>query len=146
MNGLALTAALRLQMPDLKIIMLTMHKEPDVIRTIIAEGIDGYVIKDDAVIELVAAIEKVLKGEKYVSDPSILQMDDDTIQVIKSLTKTERLVLKEIAEKKSSKEIAEVLFVSTKTVENHRYNISKKLQLKGSNSLLKFALENRDFI
>jgi len=146
MNGLALTAALRAQIPQLKIIMLTMHKEPDIIRAIIAKGIDGYVIKDDAVIELVAAIEQVLKGEGYISDPSLLQMADHTIQNIQSLTKTECLILKEIAEKRSSKEIADALFISTKTVENHRYNISKKLQLKGSNSLLKFALDNKDFV
>jgi two-component system, NarL family, response regulator DegU len=146
MNGLALSAALRAEIPEIKIIMLTMHREPDIIRSIIAKGVDGYVIKDDAVIELVTAITHVLRGEKYVSDPSILQMETTSFEIIQSLTKTECLVLKEIAEKRSSKEIADALFISVKTVENHRCNISKKLQIKGSNSLLKFALENKGFI
>jgi two-component system, NarL family, response regulator DegU len=146
MNGLALSAALRAELPEIKIIMLTMHKEPDIIRSIIAKGMDGYVIKDDAVIELVTAIDQVLKGEKYVSDPSALNMVSTSIEIIRSLTKTECLILKEIAEKKSTKEIADALFISFKTVENHRYNIAKKLQIKGSNGLLKFAIDNKDFI
>jgi two-component system, NarL family, response regulator DegU len=146
MNGLVLSAALRAEIPEIKIIMLTMHREPDIIRSIIAKGVDGYVIKDDAVIELVTAIAQVQKGLKYVSDPSVLNMKSTSIEIIQSLTKTECLVLKEIAEKRSSKEIAEALFISVKTVENHRSNISKKLQIKGSNSLLKFALENKEFI
>ena len=146
MNGLELSAALKSIVNDLKVIILTMHKESDIIRAIIAKGIDGYVVKDDAVIELVKAIELVLKGEKYISNPSMLQMNEESIQIIQSLTKTECLILRHIADKKASREIADLLFVSIKTVENHRYNISKKLQLKGSNSLLKFALENKSLI
>ena len=72
--------------------------------------------------------------------------DDLKTDLMDILTKTERLVLKAIANHKTSREIADTLYVSIKTVENHRNNISRKLNLQGSNSLLKFAFDNKAFI
>ncbi|MEQ9301794.1 MAG: response regulator transcription factor [Cyclobacteriaceae bacterium] len=146
MNGLQLTTKLKSELPSLKIIILTMHKEPDIIRSILAKGSDGYVIKDDAVNELVTAIKKVLKGGQFISTPVMKEITSPDQTIIQSLTKTENNILKQIALQKSSREIAEELFVSIKTIENHRNNISRKLKLQGSNSLLKFALDNKEFI
>jgi two-component system, NarL family, response regulator DegU len=145
MNGLDLVTILQTQLPDLKVIILTMHKEPEIVRAIISKGVNGYVFKDDAVVELVAAIVKVLNGEEFVSASSLPQPKHEHGDLLSALTRTERLVLRCISEEKSSREIAEELSVSVKTIENHRNNISKKLQLKGSNSLLKFALANKFF-
>lgn len=143
MNGIALAEALKFKIPTIKIIILTMHKEADIIRSVIAKGIDGFVFKDDAVNELTKAIKIVLNGGNYICDKSILNQTNEKSEFLKSLTKTEINVLKYIVIQNTSKEIAEKLSVSVKTVENHRNNISKKLQLKGSNSLVKFALSNK---
>ncbi len=144
MNGIALASRLKQACPSIKIIILTMHKEPDVIRSLIAQGVDGYVFKDDAVNEVVMAIDFVLEGKQFISSTEIKNPFVPT--ELQSLTKMEGLILKMIANGKSSREIAEDLFISIKTVNNHRNNISRKLQLKGSNSLLKFALDNKEFI
>jgi two-component system, NarL family, response regulator DegU len=146
MNGIVLGTELKLSTPSVKIIILTMHKEPDIIRSVMAKGIDGYVFKDDAVMDIVTAIQEVMNHNKYVSKSITLLQDDLKTDLMDMLTKTERLVLKAIANHKTSREIADTLYVSIKTVENHRNNISRKLNLQGSNSLLKFAFDNKAFI
>jgi two-component system, NarL family, response regulator DegU len=146
MNGIVLGTELKQKTPSLKIIILTMHKEQDIIRSVMAKGIDGYVFKDDAVMDVVTAIQEVMNDNKYVSKSMTLLEEDLKTDLLDILTKTERLVLKAIANHKTSREIADTLFVSIKTVENHRNNISRKLNLQGSNSLLKFALDNKAVI
>ncbi len=146
MNGIVLGVALKKEDPSVKIIILTMHKESDIIRSVLAKGIDGYVFKDDAVNDIVVAIQEVMNGEKYVSNSTTLVRDAYNTDLVEVLTKMEIVVLKAIANHKTSREIADELFVSIKTVENHRNNISRKLNLQGSNSLLKFALNNKTLI
>ncbi len=146
MNGIALAIALKKGAPSVKTIILTMHKESDIIRSVMAKGIDGYVFKDDAVNDVIMAIQDVMKGKQYVSKSTTLVQEAVNTDLIEALTKTEILVLKAIANHKTSREIADELFVSLKTIENHRNNISRKLNLQGSNSLLKFALNNKTLI
>lgn len=146
MNGIALINELKLQNPKVIVLLLTMHKEQDIMRSALVNGIDGYVLKDDVVDELVIAIEEVLKGNKYISELEAISKHDEQNEELKSLTKTELLVLKGISENKTSKEIANNLFVSIKTIQNHRNNISRKLRLKGSNNLLKFAINNKHLL
>jgi two-component system, NarL family, response regulator DegU len=146
MNGIMLGTELKTRIPALKIIILTMHKEIDIIRSVMAKGIDGYVFKDDAVNDVVMAIQEVMNGGQYISKSTSLHQEDSNNDLLSVLTKTEILVLKAISNHKTSREIADTLFVSIKTVENHRNNISRKLNLQGSNSLLKFALNNKAFI
>jgi DNA-binding NarL/FixJ family response regulator len=146
MNGISLGTELKTRFLGMKIIILTMHKEPDIIRSVMAKGIDGYVFKDDAVNDVIVAIQDVMKGKNYVSKSTKQLQEILDINVMDALTKTELLILKAIANHKTSKEIADELYVSTRTVDNHRNNISRKLNLQGSNSLLKFALNNKQFI
>jgi two-component system, NarL family, response regulator DegU len=146
MNGIMLGTELKTRTPALKIIILTMHKEQDIIRSVMAKGIDGYVFKDDAVNDVVMAIQEVMNGGQYISKSTSLLQEDSNNDLLSVLTKTEILVLKAISNHKTSREIADTLYVSIKTVENHRNNISRKLNLQGSNSLLKFALNNKAFI
>ncbi len=146
MNGITLGVELKKATPSVKVIILTMHKEPDIIRSVMAKGIDGYVFKDDAVNDVVMAIQEVMNGGQYISKSTTLSRDEYNTDLIEALTKTEILVLRAIANHKTSREIADEMFVSLKTVENHRNNISRKLNLQGSNSLLKFALNNKAFI
>jgi two-component system, NarL family, response regulator DegU len=146
MNGIALGVELKKATPSVKVIILTMHKEQDIIRSVMSKGIEGYVFKDDAVNDVVMAIQEVMNGGQYISKSTTLSRDEYNTDLIDVLTKTELLVLKAISNHKTSREIADEMFVSLKTVENHRNNISRKLNLQGSNSLLKFALNNKGFI
>jgi two-component system, NarL family, response regulator DegU len=146
MNGILLGTELKLRTPSVKVIILTMHKESDIIRSVMAKGIDGYVFKDDAVNDVITAIQNVMKGKQYISKSTTLLREEYNTDLIEALTKTEILVLRAIANHKTSREIADELNVSIKTIENHRNNISRKLNLQGSNSLLKFALNNKGFI
>jgi two-component system, NarL family, response regulator DegU len=146
MNGISLGTELKVRFPSIKVIILTMHKELDIIRSVMAKGIDGYVFKDDAVNDIIVAIEDVMAEKQYVSKATTHFHDAFHINLLDVLTKTELLILKAIANHKMTKEIADEMYISTKTVDNHRNNISRKLNLHGSNSLLKFALNNKQFI
>lgn len=132
-----------------KIIVLTMHREKSYFEDALQSGVYGYLLKDGATQELLQCIESVMMGKHYVSSAFQNLIDDlnkeNNTQVLKSLTPTELVILKLIAEGKTSNEIADLLFVSPKTIENHRTNMNKKLQLDGSkNALLKFALQKNN--
>jgi DNA-binding NarL/FixJ family response regulator len=122
---------------SLKIIILTLHKQEAIIQEV-GQSIHGYILKDDALDELEQCIAKVQKNQTYVSQKisqSIHMPSAD--KEFESLTTTEIKVLKHLANNLTSAEISELLFISKRTVEKHRSNIIKKLQLKSSqNSLL----------
>jgi two-component system, NarL family, response regulator DegU len=143
MNGIEVSKIILNKYPNIKIILLSMHKDADIIRAAMALGIHGYVFKDDAVNDLVGAVRTVFGGENYISvdtsKKSFLLNTDNGL--IGELTKMEKLILREIAKQKTTKQIADENFISTKTVENHRSNICRKLNLHGNNSLLKFAIK-----
>ena len=152
MNGLALAKAVRDQKLPVDIIVLTMYREEDMFDEAMDVGVKGYVLKENAVQDIVAAIRAVADGRYYISPilsehlvtrgaraKTVLQERPH----LESLTQTERRILTLIAEEQSSRQIAELLHVSVKTVENHRTNISSKLNLRGSHSLLKFAISHR---
>jgi DNA-binding NarL/FixJ family response regulator len=135
-----------------RVLFLTMHREESIFNAAIDAGALGYVLKDAAAREIVAAIQAAAKGESYVSPAissflmrraqraSALRQDQPALD---QLTPAERRILKRIAQGKTSKEIAEELAISYRTVENHRANICAKLGLSGTNALLRFALEHR---
>lgn len=151
-SGLEVTRQLQEKRVPTRVIILTMYKEEETFNRALDLGVKGFVLKENAVEDILNSLVTVAGGEHYLS-PSISSylvrrrgraeelaarkpgLDD--------LTKAERRVLKLIAEKKTSKEIGAELFISPRTVEAHRANISSKLDLRGSHSLLQFALENR---
>ena len=143
MNGIEVAKILLKEHKNIKIIILSMHKDPDIIRAAMALGIHGYVFKDDAVNDLVSAIKAINEGKNYISVDAAKKsfFTKDTHELIGDLTKMERVILREIALQKTTKQIADEHFISIKTVENHRANICKKLNLTGNNSLLKFAIK-----
>ena len=142
MNGVEVAKTLLEKRTNIKIVILSMHKDADIIRAAMALGIHGYVFKDDAVNELVKAIRAVHTGKNYISVERAKKsfIVADTNALIGDLTKMEKAILSQIALQKTTKEIAEAHFISTRTVDNHRANIARKLNLKGNNSLLKFAI------
>lgn len=136
--------------PDMKVLILTMNKDKEYLYLALSEGAKGYLLKEDADKELFSAIEKVRNGKTYISPFFSDGVVDDLVQVGKGDTKTifetdpltnrEREVLKLIAEGKSSKEIANALFISIFTVNNHRASIMEKLNLKKATDLVKYAI------
>ncbi len=130
-----------------KIIFLTMFKDVELIKKVIDLGIKGYVLKENAVNDIVNCIESVAEGKFFispqVSDILLNQKEKKKKEEDDLLTPSEKKIIDLIALDKSSKEIAEELFVSVKTIENHRSNICKKLGITGNSALLKYALKNK---
>ncbi len=152
LSGLDIARTLKAKTSPTKCVVLTMHKEEDTFNRALDLGVMGFVLKENAVEDIVASLVTVARGGHYLS-PSISgylvrrRGRADALAArqpgLEDLTKAERRILKLIAEKKTSREIAAELFISPRTVEAHRANISEKLGLRGSHSLLQFALENR---
>jgi DNA-binding NarL/FixJ family response regulator len=151
-NGLETVRALHDRQLPVDVVFLTMYGEEDMFNTAMDLGVKAYVLKENAVEDIVGALNEVARGGTFVS-PSmshLRQRRRDRVQElllskpqIDDLTAAERRILKLIAEDRTSKEIADRLQISVKTVENHRLNICHKLNLHGSHSLLKFAFDHK---
>lgn len=149
-DGFAVAGEVRTAGLEVALIFLTMHKNERFFNAALDLGVQGYVLKDSAVSEIVSSIKAVAAGQSYVTPvlTDYLLNRRAGAQTahqtgLKSLTEAERRVLKLIAEYKSSKEIADELFISPRTVDRHRANIATKLDIKGSHALLHFALEHK---
>ena len=150
LDGFGVARALK-DMP-IAIVILTMHSEAELFEAALDLGIKGYVLKDSAVTDIVQAIKAVAAGRAYLS-PSLsdhlLERREKreafakTTPGLAALSPTERQVLALIAEDLSSKEIGAKLSISPRTVDAHRANICKKLDLHGTLALVRFALTHR---
>lgn len=143
-DGLGLIQKTRRLYPDMKFIMLSMHDEAHLVKEVLKEGVNGYVLKKDTKEELLAAIYAVRGGKMYLSNDinamlvkSLYEPDEG-----KLLTAREREVLHLIAKEYSNKNIAEELFISERTVETHRKNIFRKTKTSSIVGLIKFAYAN----
>ena len=149
-NGLEAIKEIKKQNPKIKVMALTVHKTEEYILEALKGGADGYVLKDATQAELVAAIKKVLMGKRYLS-PDISEKVIEgylegrktvkTTSAWDTLTQREREILKLIAEGFRNKEVADYLCISLKTVEKHRANLMKKLDLHNAAALTAFAME-----
>jgi DNA-binding NarL/FixJ family response regulator len=154
LNGLETARLLQREKATARVVFLTMYKDEDLFNAAMDAGVKAYVLKENAGGDILSALEKVAAGEVFIS-PSmadVKQRRSNRVQAlllckpqIDDLTASERRILKLIAEDRTSKEIADFLRISIKTVENHRLNICHKLNLHGSHSLLKFAFENKSY-
>lgn len=151
LDGLAVAEAIRERAPDTLPILLTMHAEGDLLRRALELGVRGYILKDNAVGDIVACANLVAEGRTYVSPTASHLLMARAAPVSRSapvpgldaLTRAEREVLRRIARSLTTKEIAAELGLSPKTIENHRSHICAKLKLTGTNALVRFALEHR---
>ena len=147
MSGLEILSIVKFKKFPTKIILLTMHKEMSVFWKANESDVDGYVLKDDAVNDLVPCIKAIMAGKKFIS-PSldqnlIIDQNSESTNQLNLLTNREKKVLELVANHKTNKDIGEFLFISEKTVESHKRNIVEKLKLpKGKNILLQWALAN----
>ncbi|MBC7798425.1 MAG: response regulator transcription factor [Pyrinomonadaceae bacterium] len=152
MNGFELARKIQTETTKPELIFLTAYKDGEMFNEAFDLGAKGYVLKSSALDDIISCIETVAAGD-YCISPVLTKLlvkrrtNAETLDKdkpgIKGLTPAELKIVKLIAESKSSKEIAGELFVSYRTIENHRSNICAKLDLHGSNSLMKFALENK---
>ena len=151
-DGFAVVRELQKRRINVEIIFLTMHSEKAIFEAAMDLNVKGYVLKDSAVSDIVAAIKSVAKGQAFLSpalSSLLLNRRRRAAELEKEqpglhlLTPSEKRVLKLIAENKTSKEIGEELFISYRTVEGHRANISRKLDLHGSLALIKFAATHK---
>ena len=150
MSGMDAISEIKRRYPETKIIALTVHKTEEYLLSTLQAGVDGYVLKDATHEELVMAIHNVMAGKRYLS-PGISQKviegyldgKEDSLAASswQKLSQREREVLKLIAEGYKNKEIAEDLCISLKTVEKHRANLMKKLDLHNAAVLTVYAVE-----
>ncbi|HTD02997.1 response regulator transcription factor [Undibacterium sp.] len=137
-NGIALTARFAADYPGVNVIMLSMHDKAEYVTQAMQAGARGYVLKDAPAEHIIAAIESVMSGKTYLS--AGLQQPSNTSSSAAALTQREQDILKSIATGKSNKHIAQELGLSVRTVETHRLNIKRKLNIEGQADLIRFAL------
>lgn len=151
MNGTEAIQVIRNRHPSLKIIALTVHRTEEYVRAALDAGANGYMLKDDTHQELLISIQSVLKGQTYLSPAICGQVVNSYLdphgEICKSsswdtLTLREREVIKLIAEGNTNKMIARMLSISVKTVEKHRGNMMKKLDLHSASRITAYAIEN----
>jgi DNA-binding NarL/FixJ family response regulator len=151
LNGLEATRQIKRECPQVNVLILTMHENEEYIRQVLASGAMGYILKDAAARELLDAIHAVQRGEAVLS-PAItrlvienylrwgdLQKEDNP----RGLSPREREVLQLIAEGYSTRQIAEILCISIKTVQAHRTNLMSKLDLHDRADLIKYAIQRK---
>jgi len=142
LNGIEAAKQILKENPEIKIIGLSMHANRKFVQAMFSAGGYGYLLKDGDVNELITAITTVMQNRKYLSkninQDYLLFLNDD--ENLKKISSRETEVLQLIAEGKSSKEIGEVLFLSSKTVDVHRNNLMKKLDLHTIPELTKYAI------
>ncbi len=140
MNGLTATELVLERDPEARIVILSMHDNPEYISTALRHGAKGYLLKDVATEEIVTAIEKVHAGETYLCTGTEGAMSPEGEREV--LTSREQMVLLRLARGLSNKEVARDLDISVRTVETHRKNIKRKLNIDTTAGLTRYVLES----
>lgn len=148
LRGIEAAREIKMILPDVKVLILSMHKDREYVYSAISAGAEGYLLKEDADTDLFAAIEKIRRDSHYISPLLLGEFTTELFQnhltghsrEVTTLTTREREVLKFIAEGNSNKVIADLLYISVRTVENHRANIMRKLNVKSTADLIKYAI------
>ncbi len=150
MNGLATMRQLKKENTRIKILVITMHASQDYLIPTLKEGADGYLLKGDDPEELFMAIRTIMNGKAYLSSELSGQMINSVINPdnnrmtdpLSCLTQREKEVFQLVAEGGTNQQIADLLFISPKTVDKHRTNLMKKLDLHSAREITNFALKN----
>ena len=155
LSGMDVLKEMRKKKIDIKTIFLTVYADEDIFDEAMDNGVSGYILKDSAIIDITHCLKTVASGKYYIS-PSVsdflvnrrdkMKRLESNKPALSALTKTELNILRLLAEGKTSKEIGDEIFINFKTVQNHRANITDKLNLRGTHSLIKFAIENKTLL
>jgi DNA-binding NarL/FixJ family response regulator len=151
LNGLTAAREILRSFPRVEIVLLTMHNTDQTIREVLECGARGYVLKSDAEQDLVAAVKAVAQGKPFFT-PNVAEVvlkgylrqnaRPETPERMQELTTREREVVQLLAEGKGNKEVAVAMQVSIKTVEAHRSNINRKLSIRSTSELVRYAVRN----
>ena len=149
-NGVEVAGMVKKKYAGIKILMLTMHDNQQIFYNAMIAGADGYLLKDDSGEELLVAIEKIQKGKKYISPMLSDGVTDDIFRMYRDgkknlhqeLSKREKQVLQLVVDGHTSKEMAEQLGLSPRTIDHHRSRLLKKLNKKNSVDLVNFAVRS----
>jgi len=143
-TGLELVKVARAAQPEIKIIVLSMHDDPAIVKELLRSGVLGYILKKDTHKNLTDALAKVIEGKRFLSDEIAELLINHSEEEDKGvLTTREEEILKLITKEFSSRQIAEILFISERTVETHRKNILKKTGATNLVGLIKYAYANK---
>jgi DNA-binding NarL/FixJ family response regulator len=155
LGGLEAVSEIKMRHPKVKVLMLTMYRDKEYLNQALSSGADGYILKDDADTELFAAITLIREGLRYVSPSLSGELADILIRTkreeaetaggVEGLTHRELEIIKMVAEGKTSRECADILCISARTVEHHRSNIMSKLKMEKTVDLVKYAM-NKGYI
>src|SRR3989338_8328916 len=155
-SGVEVLKRLKIEQSRTRAVILTMHNDELFFNEAFDQGAIGFLLKEDSSLEIVACLNTMMAGNAYVSNKlssylknrkNFTSRMNAVKEAIRSLSNAEYNTLKLVAINKSSKEIAEMLFVTEKSVENYRSRICKKLELSGgSNTLYKWCIEHKDLI
>lgn len=151
LNGIEATRQIKKKRPQTKVIILSMHSHDRFISELFTLGASGYLLKDSSGPDIIHAIESAIEGDTYLSPSISRKVIEDYVSLKKTkssreelyskLSNREREVFQMIAEGRSTKEIAEILFVSVSTVKSHRANIMEKLEIDSLSQLIHFAID-----
>lgn len=151
LNGLTAAREVLRVFPKVEIVLLTMHNTDQTIREVLECGARGYVLKSDAEQDLISAVKAVARGKPFFT-PSVAEVvlkgylqrttDPEVPERLQELTTRERQVVQLLAEGKGNKDVAVALQVSVKTVEAHRSNINRKLSIRTTSDLVRYAVRN----
>ncbi|MBI4430063.1 MAG: response regulator transcription factor [Ignavibacteriales bacterium] len=152
MDGLEVARTVHQEALPTEIVILTMYRDLGYFNVALDLGVRGYILKDSARAEFLSCLRSVKDGQYYIS-PSIAHLLIEreknaqglaaSIPALQRLTPAEKAILKLVAQNFTSREISEKIFVSVRTVENHRLHICQKLGITGHNKLLEFAIQNK---
>ena len=148
LSGLDVSAQLEQELPEVRVVVLSMHANEEYVLQALRSGAVGYMLKDSATAELELALKAVMQGETYLSPPISKQVVEGYVQRVGAeqpaadLTPRQRQVLQLIAEGHSTKEIAFRLELSVKTVETHRAQLMERLQIRDIAGLVKYAIRS----
>ena len=152
LSGIALTKKVRSEFPNMKVLVLTMYNDSEIVAEIIGSGAHGYILKNTGKEELLKALEALAAGTTFFSQPVLDTMvnnlrnpEGNKNEHINSaaLTSREKEIVKLIAHEQTNKQIAAALFISPRTVETHRKNIFRKTGVKSIAGLIRYAFEHK---
>ena len=142
MDGIQATKTIKKEFPHIKVVAFTMFDQDEAVSKMITAGAEGYLLKNSALTQVLDAIKSVYAGDSFY-DGNIKQTDTTETKKKGLLTKRQIEILELIAQGKTSREIADQLFIGTHTVDTHRKNMIRILGLKGKGELLRYALEKK---
>ncbi|MCF2874957.1 MULTISPECIES: response regulator [unclassified Tenacibaculum] len=151
MDGIKATKLIKEKFPHINVLALTMFDQPEAIKQMLDSGASGYLLKNSGIKMLSKAIVTVANGETFFDPNVAFNFMNDYINENVTIGKSEKIILSNrekeilhlIANGNTSKEIAEALFIAKTTVDTHRKNMIRKLNLKGGNELVKYAIDKK---